>query len=574
MRSPGPTPGHEVSITDAPAWQARFAAACSLAVAPLRGVRMPARVPRLSLILASLSMAALASSPTAAAAHDDATGDWPMFGRNLANTADALHGGVGDVSKLTLKWTFDTGGDVSARAAVVGGRAYFPDWGGNLWAIDTKTGRKIWGHQLSDYGLPADTHSRTTPAVEDGTIYVGTQEGAWLLAIDARNGLLRWKTQLETAAADPYAVVTASPVVSGDMLYTGVASLQENAAAVVPGFVCCNARGSVVAVNLRGRHRGEIAWQTRTVPDGYSGGAVWGSGFVVDRRRNTVFVGTGNNYSHPTDPQYLSCLAAGGSAQACQSPDNHVDSILALDGRTGAIKWSHKFVDWAQPGILDGSDDWNVACFFPDAPNCPSIPGPDYDFSSAPNLVTFQDHLGHERTVLGAGQKSGIYFALDPDSGTLLWQTQVGPGSTLGGMEWGSATDGKRIYVAVANFFGLPTAVGNGGSWAALDPETGAVLWQVGDPSASIALGPLTVSDGVVYAPSMAGDAAAPTMLALDASNGQTLWSFAAGSSVNAGATVVHGDVFWGSGYAHLGIPGFTGNSKFFAFSGGKVSDR
>jgi polyvinyl alcohol dehydrogenase (cytochrome) len=53
----------------------------------------------------------------------------------------------------------------------------------------------------------------------------------------------------------------------------------------------------------------------------------------------------------------------------------------------------------------------------------------------------------------------------------------------------------------------------------------------------------------------------------LDASTGNTLWGFAPGSSVIAGATLAHNTVFWGSGYAHLGIPGFTGNNKFFAFT-------
>jgi polyvinyl alcohol dehydrogenase (cytochrome) len=45
------------------------------------------------------------------------------------------------------------------------------------------------------------------------------------------------------------------------------------------------------------------------------------------------------------------------------------------------------------------------------------------------------------------------------------------------------------------------------------------------------------------------------------------LWSFAAGSSVISGATIVNDTVYWGSGYAHLGIPGYTGNNKFYAFS-------
>jgi len=181
-------------------------------------------------------------------------------------------------------------------------------------------------------------------------------------------------------------------------------------------------------------------------------------------------------------------------------------------------------------------------------------------------LITYKVGKG-SKTILGAGQKSGIYYALDPDTGAVLWQTQVGPGSALGGTEWGSASDGKRIYVQIANLYGIHHGGGNAGSWAALDPATGQILWQVADPNGAIALGPVAVADGVVYVPSMAGASTAPTMLALNAANGQTLWSFAAGSSVNAGATIVDGVVYWGSGYTHLNFPGQTGNNKFYAFS-------
>ena len=494
--------------------------------------------------------------------------DWPMFGQNLHNTASVSDGSLGDVAKLKVKWAFKTGGDVSARAAVVDGRAYFPDWGGNLWAVDVRNGSKVWGHQLSDYGLPANTHSRTSPAVADGVVYVGTQEGAWLLAIDAHSGKLLWKTQLESPSIDANAMVTASPAVAEGLLFTGIASNEEGLAGSVPGFVCCKGRGSVVAVHVRGPQRGKIAWQTFTVPVGYTGGGVWSSNFVVDRERGTVFASSGNNYSHPVAPAYVACIAAGGTAATCNSPDDHVDSILALDMRSGHIRWAKKFVTWDQPGVTDGSDTWNVACIVPINPgNCPSNPGPDYDFASSPNLITFEDRRGRRHTLLGAGQKSGIYYALDPDNGTELWHTQVGPGSSLGGMEWGSATDGKRIYVSIANLYGIPTANGGAGSWSALDPQTGAVLWQVGDPNAAIAIGPLTAADGVVFVSSMAGSPTAPTMLALNAETGQTLWTYASGSSVNAGAAVADGVVYWGSGYAHLGIPGFTGNNKFFAFS-------
>ena len=100
-----------------------------------------------------------------------------------------------------------------------------------------------------------------------------------------------------------------------------------------------------------------------------------------------------------------------------------------------------------------------------------------------------------------------------------------------------------------------------------MDPSTGKILWQTADPNLSIDLGPVTVTNGVVYAASMAGSATAPTMLAMDASSGKVLWNFAAGSSVNAGAVIVDGIVYWGSGYAHLGVPGYTANNKFYAFS-------
>jgi polyvinyl alcohol dehydrogenase (cytochrome) len=495
--------------------------------------------------------------------------DWPMFGQNAANTgSNSTEANISakNAYQLKTKWTFTTGGDVSARAAVVGGVAYFPDWGGNLSAVNANNGKLIWSHQLSDYGLAANTHSRTSPAVVNGVLYLGTQEGAYLLAINAVSGALIWKTELETPNVDPFAIVTTSPAVSGGTVYTGVASTEEAVAAFIPGFVCCHSRGSVVAVNAA---TGAIQWKTYTVPNtGYSGGGVWGSNPVVDAARKTIFIGTGNNYSKPTDPAYLDCINQGGFERTCLSPDDHVDSILALDMNSGALKWATRLVTWNQYGVTDGSDDWNVACFVSPFTNCPAAPtGPDYDFGSAPNEITYQTANG-PKTIIGAGQKSGIYYALDPDSGAVQWQTQVGPGSSLGGMEWGSATDGNRIYVAIANFYGIPYGSGSAGSWAALDPATGAILWQRADPNGAVDIGPVAVANGVVYASSLAGSpATAPTMLAMDASTGKTVWSFAAGSSVNAGATIVNGIVYWGSGYAHLGIPGYTGNNKFYAFS-------
>jgi polyvinyl alcohol dehydrogenase (cytochrome) len=505
----------------------------------------------------------------------NATSDWPMFGRDVTNTANNPNEKVistKNVNQLKTKWTFTTGGDVSARAAVVDGVAYFPDWAGNLWAVDASSGSSIWSHQLSDYGLATGTVSRTSPAVADGVVYVGTQYVAsaktgWLLAIDAKTGNLNWKVQPDTSNSFP--VITSSPAVAGGVVYVGMTSNEEFAAAD-PSYPCCSVRGSIVAVKAS---NGAVLWQTFTVPKYYSGGASWGSNPVVDTKRHLVYVGTGNNYSEPStkDIAYWNCINEGGTEAQCISPNDHADSILALDMSTGAVKWATRLMTWDQTGVTNGSDSWNVSCFVSPYSNCPPPPtGPDYDFGSAPNEITYRNSRGKPVTIIGAGQKSGIYYALDPDTGAELWQTVVGPGSSLGGIEWGSASDDKRIYVAISNFYGIPYGPNgswSAGSWAALNPGTGNIVWQVADPNGAVDLGPVSVANGVVYAASMAGTSTASTMFALDASSGKTLWSFAAGSSVNAGATIVDGTVYWGSGYAHLGIPGYTGNNQFFAFS-------
>jgi polyvinyl alcohol dehydrogenase (cytochrome) len=520
---------------------------------------------RFSALVLSLLLTTFAVTPLMAQ-------DWPMFGQDVTNDATASQTSLttGNVGRLAPKWIFTTGGDVSARAALVNGVLYFPDWTGHLYAVNANSGRLIWSHLFSDYGLSAGTVSRGTPTVANGVLYVGTQYNStgttgWMLAIDAHSGHLIWKTQPDTSNSFP--VITTSPAYAWGVLYFGMTSDEEFAAAN-PSYPCCSARGSVVALDAFTGHK---LWQTFTVPaSGYSGAAVWGSNPVVDVLRGTVFVGTGDNYSHPTDPTYLACINAGGTEAHCLPASDHVDSILALDMWTGHIKWAQKMVTWNQYGVSNGSDDWNVGCAF-GGPNCPANlanepTGPDYDFGSAPNEITYHGRGGW-RTIIGAGQKSGIYYAFDPDSGAVLWQTQVGPGSSLGGMEWGSASDGSSIYVAIGNLYGIPYSGGSAGSWAALDPSTGAIQWQVADPNGAVDLGPLAVAKGVVYVESMSGTAGAPTMFALDASSGRTLWSYAAGSSVIAGATVSGDSVYWGSGYTHLGIPGYTGNNKFYGFS-------
>src|SRR5947208_2183471 len=94
-----------------------------------------------------------------------APADWPMFGQNVQNTATSATEvaiTTKHVPYMMPKWTLTTGGDVSARAAVVNGVVYFPDWGGNIWAVNAYTGKVIWSNQVSQYfgATSGSMHSR------------------------------------------------------------------------------------------------------------------------------------------------------------------------------------------------------------------------------------------------------------------------------------------------------------------------------------------------------------------------------------------------------------------------------
>jgi polyvinyl alcohol dehydrogenase (cytochrome) len=504
---------------------------------------------------------------------------WPLSGHDLSNShanTDESVIGTNDVSTLAPKWIFATHGDVSADPAVVGGAVYFPDWGGYLNKVDAKTGKLIWQFPISTYDGISGSVSRTGPAVVNGVVYIGDQNQGHLMAINATTGASIWTTQVDSHIA---AILTASPLVVNGVIYQGVASAEEGFA-VSGSYPCCTFRGSIVAVNAS---TGKIIWKTWTVPDpggpctsqdpatgcGYSGGAVWGSTPAYNPGSNTLYIGTGNNYTVPdtvktceAGPDGTPGTTDDGTAGACLSPDDHVDAIMALDASTGAIKWA--------TGV-QGFDDWNVACI-PGIPggspnNCPSNPGPDYDFGSGPQLLTIKNAAGKPRLVVGGGQKSGGYWELDAATGEILWSQFAGPGSSLGGIEWGSATDGKRIYIAEADPFGIPYYTASGeliqwGSWSALDPKTGQVLWQTPDPSFSADLGFMSTANGVVYAPSMSGN-----MFALDAATGQVLWNYQGDGASIGGASIVGGAVYWGNGYSHLGIAGWNASTSFYAFT-------
>ncbi len=441
------------------------------------------------------------------------SGQWRIAGQNLNNTwsQPAEHSiSLANVKNLSPKWTFTTGGDVSATPTVSGDAVYFPDWAGNLFAVKKNSGQLIWSHKISEYDGVDGAVSRVSPAIVGDQVIIGdilnskeVHNGANVIAVDRQTGILRWITQVET---HPAAIITGSPVVFNGVVYIGVSSSEETLA-TNPAYPCCSFRGSVVALDVKS---GAMLWKTFDMPDNggrtdqYSGGAIWQPP-AIDPRHGTLFIGTGNNY---TAPKSVEDCQNTHPKKDCTAPDDFFDAALALDVKR-------------------------------------------------PNLVG---------NIVGFGQKSGIFWALNPDDGNIIWSTPVGPGASLGGIEWGTATDGKRIYVAIANSDHLPyTLVPSGqqitwGAWSALDVATGKILWQTADPTAgAIDRGSVSVANGVMYAGSNSGE-----MYAIDATTGNILWNFASGGTVIDGPSIVDGILYWGSGYRE--IEG-TGNNKVYAFT-------
>ena len=517
------------------------------------------------LIAATVGIAGLSLSPL----HAQVGLGWPLAGGDIQNSrfgSPESTINVFNAGTLCPQWIFTTANDVSATPSVdpVSNAVYFPDWSGNVTKLNASTGAVIWQHNVTDYGLPSGALSRTTPTLAGGLVIFGAggalglklASPAYLTAVDPTTGDLVW--QLEVSS-NTNALMTGSPVVYNNVIYEGVSSSEEKLAN--PVF-----RGSVIAVSLT---NGALLWQTYMVPTGYSGGPIWSSTPAVDVNRNQLYVTTGNNYEVPLSVQQCEQAAKGNSAQivACQSKSNMEDAVVALDLTTGKVKWFRR---------CSAQDNFISACN-KNGSACPDPKGQDFDFGAGANFFT-ANIQGTPTDLVGAGQKSGTYWALNPDNGSVVWKTQVGPGGLLGGMEWGTAVDGEQIYVAITNSYHAnyklePSGMQwNGGSWAALNAATGAIVWQVPDTgldplNANLpadSLGPVTVANGVVYAASMSG-----TMYAFNASTGATLWSYQAAGSVNAAPSIYAGVLYWGSGYQHFPVtnPVGTASNQFYSFS-------
>ena len=384
-------------------------------------------------------------------------------------------------------WGLDAAGTHAAPAALTG-----------LTAANVPRLKLKWA-----FGAPDSARMRSSPTLAGGAVLVGNHNGS-VYALDRASGCVRWAF---AAGAEVRTGIVAAPWRAGDgkarpLIYFG------------------DVAGKVYAVDLL---TGKQVWAIKA--DDHPATIITGTPTLF---RGTLYVPVSSNEeAFATSPAYACC--------------NFRGSVLALDARSGRMKWRQRLVGppvkqgvskdgpdmlgpsgvavWNSPivdarrGLLifatgdnyslpasalsdaivaldlasgrirwhyqaTANDAWNVACATKTSASCPDEAAPDFDFGAGTVLARGKDGKDY---VL-AGQKSGWVYALDPASGRLAWKKRVGHGSASGGVHFGMAADGGVLFVPMSDRFAMDkdTFPLRPGLYA-LDVATGEYVWEAPD---------------------------------------------------------------------------------------------
>lgn len=329
-----------------------------------------------------------------------------------------------NVASLSLAWVFGLPAVATARSqpVITKDTLIVATNSGHLFALDRFSGCIRW-HQALELG--ARTALTLGTISGQSVIFFGDTD-AYVNARALQGGELLWRAKI---AISKHSLLTGAPVQSEHRLIVPV-SMSEVGLAGAADYPCCRSHGGITALDVE---TGALLWTFHTTNVatlqgvnesgvqqwGPSGAPVWSTP-TIDEERGVIYFGTGQNASAP---------ATGLS-----------DAVVALDIDSGEKVWHFQTL---------AGDVYNVACDQnPPGPNCPKWRGPDHDIGAAIVLAT--DAAGNDRLLVG--QKSGDIYALDPDAdGRVVWRQRAGAGSALGGVHWGLAVTGGRVFAPVAD---------------------------------------------------------------------------------------------------------------------------
>lgn len=297
--------------------------------------------------------------------------DWQHYGNTLAGTrfSEAAEITPANAGKLERVWTYRTGTKnpglgFEATPLMIGDSLYLCTPDNNVISLDPDTGRRLW--QFDPGGVvPPTTHCRGVGYYHvpdaDGPCarrILSTTGDARLLALDAKSGrpcagfgtegAVDLKLGMEDVRNGYYYVSSAPEVIAGNIIVGGW---------VLDGQYVGEPSGVIRAYNAR---TGKLAW-------------AWDMGRPDDRGLpppgQTYSRGTPNSWAPISGDEALGLiyLPMGNStpdywgAHRSAVSERYASSIVALDARTGAVRWSfqtvhHDLWDYdvpAQPTLVD-----------------------------------------------------------------------------------------------------------------------------------------------------------------------------------------------------------------------------
>ena len=432
--------------------------------------------------------------------------EWPTAGLDLANSRAVVGGDLrtDTVDGLQERWRTDLEslGALSTVPLVRGGTVYLQGASGQVAALDLASGEEHWrseatGFNIGPFGV----------AVDDDRVYA-LDGSVGVLALDRATGEELWSTDVTATATTG---IDIQPVLAGELV------LVSSVPVSLEGIYTGGDRGVVTALD---RRTGERRWEFDTVqgddlwgdPTVNSGGGAWYPP-AVDLERGLAYVGTANPAPFPGTSEHPNGSSRPG--------DNlYTDSVVALDLATGDLEWFHQVTA--------------------------------HDLFDRDQVHTQLVSLPDGSDVVVSSGKSGVVVGLDPDDGTLLWETPVGrhdnddlteldgpttvaPG-TYGGVLTPPAAHDGVVYLPVVNapaelrpdevaYFGATLGAAEG-EVAAIDAATGDVRWTTevpGDP-----LGAATVVNDLVLTVLLDG-----TLVAIDRASGRIVHTLDLGGGTN-----------------------------------------
>jgi alcohol dehydrogenase (cytochrome c) len=422
-----------------------------------------------------------------------------------------------NAGNLGLAWAFQTNQSQTIKSSpiLVNGILYFsvPD---NIWAVDARSGHMIW-----HYNHPTTEGSHIGNrgvAMYKDSLYLTTPDDH-LLSISAKDGTLRWDKVIGDVKQGYWASM--SPLIIGNHVIAGISGDFDN----LPGYL-----------RSFDADTGEVQWQwNATAPTGpqnnSTGGMTWMTG-TYDPQLNLLYWGTGN----PT-PVLNGTSRPGDDKWSC--------SIVALNPDTGKLAW----------GFSISPHDTH-----------------DWDAVEAPVLVDGNFH-GRPTKMLMQSSRNGYFFVIDRTNGKSLLTVPYGPTNWALGIDKDGRPipdprkepqpDGRLIapdeagmtnyrspsfdpktglFVVDAHpsyslYFAKPAdgtygwAGADYGLWGkgvieAIDFQTGKIRWSH-DLGGGSGAGVLTTDGGVTFTGDSSGN-----ILALDTSDGKTLWHSGTGSGI------------------------------------------